>query len=170
MTLETVDINDLQAHPRNYRGHPAEQIAHLKASLAEYGIVKNIVVASDNVILAGHGLVQAAREAGYKELPVCRIAMPSTDPKAQKFLIIDNEISRKAHDDGEQLAALLADIQRTEGLLGTGYTDSELDRLIGDLAAEDFGKGADGKEFDENIDLTNVKMATCPECGHEFPA
>ena len=82
MNIENISIADLQAHPRNYRGHPEEQIAHLKASLQEYGIVKNIVVASDNVILAGHGLVQAARELGYTELPVYRIAMPSTDSGA----------------------------------------------------------------------------------------
>ena len=141
MTLETVDINDLQAHPRNYRGHPAEQIAHLKASLAEYGIVKNIVVASDNVILAGHGLVHAARELGYTELPVCRIAMPSTDPKAQKFLIIDNEISRKSLDDTDQLAALLKELQDSQDLTGTGYDSDEVTQLLNDLQAEEFGAG-----------------------------
>ena len=143
MTLETIAIDELQAHPRNYRGHPAEQIAHLKASLAEYGIVKNIVVASDNVILAGHGLVQAAREAGYKELPVCRIAMPSTDPKAQKFMVLDNEISRKSEDDADQLAALLKELQDSQDLTGTGYDSDEVTQLLNDLQAEEFAQVVD---------------------------
>jgi hypothetical protein len=24
-------------------------------------------------------------------------------------------------------------------------------------------------EYDENIDVSGIKTATCPECGHEFP-
>lgn len=138
---EIVSIDTLEAHPRNYRSHPEEQIAHLKASLADYGIVKNIVIANDNVILAGHGMVTAAREAGYTELPVYRIPIPSTDPKAQKFMVIDNEVSRQAEDDNAQLLALLVDIAKTEDLLGTGYDHEELDSLLAKLVT---GGGEDG--------------------------
>lgn len=144
--IKNMPIDKLQSHPRNYRGHPAEQIEHLKASLAEYGFVKNVIIANDNVILAGHGIVVAAREAGYKELPVHIIDMPSTDPKAQKFMVIDNEVSRGATNDNEQLVALLAEIQQFDSLTGTGYNDYELDRFIGDLAAAEFVKGAPGPE------------------------
>ena len=136
MNIETVSITDLQAHPRNYRGHPQEQIEHLKASLAEYGIVKNIGVASDNVILAGHGLVQAARELGYTELPVYRIAMPSTDPKAQKFMVLDNEVSRVAVDDEDKLAILLKELEND--LLGTGYDSNDINSIIADIADYEF--------------------------------
>jgi hypothetical protein len=45
-----------------------------------------------------------------------------------------------AVDDEKALAALLADIQRTDGagLQGTGWDDVALDKMIGELAAEDF--------------------------------
>lgn len=137
MDIEQVAITSLSPHPRNYRAHPAEQLSHLEASLAEYGWARNVVVSSDNVILAGHGIVEAARRRGETEVPVHRLALPSTDPKAEKFLVLENEVSRLAEDDETQLAALLADIQRTDGLDGTGWDDSGLDALIGELAKQD---------------------------------
>jgi DNA modification methylase len=135
--IVSVPITSLSPHPRNYRAHPDQQLEHLQASLQEFGWARNVVISSDNVILAGHGIVEAARRRGETEVPVHRLALPSTDPKAEKFLVLENEVSRLAQDDDAQLAALLADIQRTDGLEGTGYDDAALDALIGELAKQD---------------------------------
>jgi ParB-like chromosome segregation protein Spo0J len=130
MELELVPIEKLQPYPGNYRKHPPEQLAHLVASLQQYGWARNVVVSSDGVILAGHGIVEAARQTGLHEVPVHRLEYASDDPRAAKFLVLDNEVSRLAEDDNDQLAALLSDIQQTDDLGGTGYSDEELDRLI----------------------------------------
>ena len=167
MRIEMVQIGDLAPNEKNYRHHPQEQLEHLQASLQEFGWARNVVISSDNVILAGHGIVEAARRRGETEVPVHRLNLPSTDPKAEKFMVLENEVSRLASDDETQLAALLADVQRTEGLQGTGWDDGALDALIGKMAAED--AKAQGKEYDEDIDTSGIPMATCPECGHEFP-
>jgi hypothetical protein len=97
---------------------------------------------------------------------------PHDDARAEKLLVADNELSKLAVDDEKALSSLLADIQRQEGgLRGTGYDDGELDAMIAGLAAEDFAARQlpEGKEYDENLDLSNIKHVTCPECGHEFP-
>jgi len=134
--IEFVPISELTPHARNFRAHPERQIAELQASLREYGWARNVVISSDNVILAGHGIVEAARRNGHTSIPVYRLGLRGDDPKAEKFLVLENTVSRLAEDDDEQLAALLADVQRTEGLEGTGYDDMALDALIGELAAE----------------------------------
>jgi hypothetical protein len=60
-----------------------------------------------------------------------------------------------------------------DGLLTVaGHDDASLAQLLEEVAAQAAPTGfvpPDFKEFDENIDLSNVKTATCPECGHEFP-
>ena len=123
-------LENLKPYPGNYRKHPPEQLAHLVASLQQYGWARNVVISSDGVILAGHGIVEAARQTGLHEVPVHRLEYASDDPRAAKFLVLDNEVSRLAEDDNDQLAALLSDIQQTDDLGGTGYSDEELDRLI----------------------------------------
>jgi len=135
--IVSVPITSLSPHPRNYRAHPDQQLEHLQASLQEFGWARNVVISSDNVILAGHGIVEAARRRGETEVPVHRLNLPSTDPKAEKFMVLENEVSRLAEDDETQLAALLADVQSTEGLDGTGWDDGALDALIGELAKQD---------------------------------
>lgn len=137
MEIVSVPITSLSPHSRNYRSHPEAQLAHLQASLQEFGWARNVVISSDNVILAGHGIVEAARRRGETEVPVHRLNLPSTDPKAEKFMVLENEVSRLAEDDETQLAALLADVQSTEGLDGTGWDDRALDALIGELAKQD---------------------------------
>lgn len=142
MQLETVGIDELTEHPKNPRSHPPDQLAHLEASLADYGWARNVVIARDGVILAGHGIVQAARRRGETTVPVHRLDLASDDPKAEKFMVLENAVSRLAVDDDAQLAALLADVQRTEGLEGTGYDDAALAAILGDIDGAVFG-GAD---------------------------
>jgi len=133
MQIEQVPIDSLTPHARNFRHHPPAQLEHLQQSLREYGWARNVVVSRDNVILAGHGIVEAARKEGHTTVPVYRLDLKGDDPKAEKFLVLENTVSRLAEDDDTQLAALLADVQRTEGLAGTGYDDAALDALIGQL-------------------------------------
>ena len=63
---ETIPIARLKAHPRNYKGHPTDQIEHLAQSLREHGWYRSVVTASDYTILAGHGIVAAATSIGLR--------------------------------------------------------------------------------------------------------
>src|SRR5262245_55372260 len=77
-----VEIATLKRHPKNYREHPPEQIEHLKRSIREHGFYRNVVVARDDTILAGHGVVAAARHLGLKTMPVIRLAIDPDTPAA----------------------------------------------------------------------------------------
>jgi hypothetical protein len=167
-----VPIDSISPHPRNYRGHPAEQIEQIRASVLQFGQYREVVTSSDSVILCGHGVWEALKAEGHETVETHPMDFTHDDPRAEKLLIADNELSKLAIDDEKALAALLADIQRQEGgLQGTGYDDRRLDAMIAEMAAEDFADEhlPEGKEFDEDLDLSNIKRATCPECGHEFP-
>jgi hypothetical protein len=124
---ETVPLASLRDHPRNYRLHPEDQISQLKSSLQEHGVYRNVVVARDGTILAGHGVVQAAREIGLTEIRVVRLPLDPESPAALRVLVGDNEIEHLAEQDDRLLTELLKELAETEGeggLAGTGYDEA----------------------------------------------
>ena len=127
---ETVDVETLRPHPRNYKKHPEAQLEHIAESLREYGVYRNIVVAKDGTILAGHGVAEAARKRGLKSLPVRRLDLDPTDPRALKLVALDNELGRFAEADDRMLTELLKEVHDEVGLLGTGYDEKMLAALV----------------------------------------
>jgi hypothetical protein len=128
---ETVALNKLLPHPRNYRVHTEDQLAHLIESIKKNGFYRNVVVAKNNTILAGHGVVEAARKIKLTEIPVIRLNLDPSDPRALKVLAGDNEISRLAEIDDRALTDMLKDIKLMDtSLLGTGFDDMMLASLV----------------------------------------
>ena len=127
---ELVAVSALKPHPRNYRVHPPEQLAHIVELMRIGGVFKNIVVARDNTILMGHGVTEAAKLAGRERLPVRRLDVDSDDPRALMLVAGDNEIGKLAQTDDAALAAILAGVNESIGLLGTGMDDAMLAALI----------------------------------------
>lgn len=121
-------IAKLKAHPKNYQKHPKEQIKHLKESIRKNGFYRNVVVARDFTILAGHGVVQAAKELGKKQIPVIKLAIEPDSPEAMRVLTGDNEIHRLAQVDESALTDLLKSLTGMKGvsLLGTGLDPTML--------------------------------------------
>lgn len=130
--IEMVELDTLRPHPRNYNGHPDDQVEHLIASLRQHKFYKNVVVANDGTILAGHGIVQAARRVGVRRVPVHRLPYGPDDPEAWKVLSGDNEIARLRLVDDRGLADLLKETKERslDGLLGTGFDDMKLANLV----------------------------------------
>lgn len=130
--IELIPLDDLRPHPRNYRSHPEDQIVHLRQSWLDNGWYKNVVIAEDGTILAGHGICLGARAAGATHAPVRRMPLPADSPRALKILATDNEVSHLAQDDDRALSELLREVRQEDptGLLGTGYDDAMLATLV----------------------------------------
>ena len=153
---ETVAIENLTPHPKNYRGHPEKQIKHLMKSIQEHGFYRNIAVARDYTILAGHGVVTAATKLGLEEVPVVRLDLDPFDPLALKILAGDNEVTNLAHDDNRVLIEILNLVKEAEtvdGLLGTGHDDGTLAILMASAMPpqDDFDAAAEWQGMPEFI-------------------
>jgi hypothetical protein len=127
--VETVPLDSLRSHPRNYRGHPADQIEHLKESLRRHGLYRNLVVARDGTILAGHGIAEAARQLGMVEVKVIRQPYGPDDPRALQILAGDNYLSHFAEDNDRELTDLLRELASVDALFGTGFDTQQLAAL-----------------------------------------
>lgn len=132
LNIEIVPIETLKPHPRNYRSHPDDQIAHIAHSIKTNGFYRNVVISQDDYVLAGHGVVLGAKKNNLTEIPVVRMPFPHDDIRAIKLLTADNEISHLAEDDDRLLSELLKEVQSCDidGLLGTGYDEMMLANLV----------------------------------------
>jgi DNA modification methylase len=130
LSIEQRDPNKLRAHKGNYRKHPVPQLQQLRDSLQEHGFQKPIVIQPDGTILAGHGLVEAAKAAEMKAVPV----HVYDGPNPEKYLIADNETVRGSEDDQQALLALL---NAQESLEGTGWDTEAKDELAALLKAQE---------------------------------
>ena len=130
--IKYVSVSELKPHPKNYRAHPDDQLEHIIQSIKDNGHYRNVVVAQDNIILAGHGVVKASSKMGLESIPVGQLDVPHDDPKAIKVLTGDNEIAHLGLVDGRLLTELLKEVKDYDmnGLLGTGYDDAMLASLV----------------------------------------
>ena len=131
MNIETINVNELKEHPRNYKQHPEQQLEHIIKSIEEHGFYRNIVIAKDNTILAGHGVALACKSMGKQKVPVIRLDIDSDSTQALKVLTSDNEIGNLAMVDDRQLSEVLKDILDDDlDLTGTGFNEDQLSALI----------------------------------------
>ena len=176
---ERVRVDSLTPHPLNYKGHPDDQIEHIVASIRENGVYRNVVVARDGMILAGHGVCLALKKMGREWVDVVRLDVGPMDARALKVLAGDNEIGHLGEVDDRALSELLKTIQTEDvsGLLGTGYDDGSLDALLGSLmtdfdAGDPVQKGSGdpviGKEYKEDVEK-EVMYLSCPFCEKKWP-
>ena len=128
---QQINIDNLIPHPRNYKKHPDDQIKHLCTSIIENGIFRPIVIAEDNTILAGHGVVLACKKLDIKQVPTIKLNLKSDSKQALKVLTADNEVSHLAIGDDRALSEILKELLNDEvGLLGTGYDEMMLSNLL----------------------------------------
>lgn len=137
MYLQAVNIAELTPHPENYNRHSEAQIDELVKSLDAFEQFKNIVVCRGR-ILAGHGLVEAAKRKGMTQI-YALIRDDLTEAQQRALLIADNALPLMSDADANALAALLA---QTADVDIPGVTDEWLASMAGASAEVSFNAPA----------------------------
>jgi len=116
-------IADLTPDERNARKHNPRNIGMIMDSLQQVGAARSIVVDEDGKILAGHGVIEAAAEAGIERVQVVDadgetiIAVRRSGLTAEqkvKLALYDNRTAELAEWDAEVLSELGAEIDLSE--------------------------------------------------------
>jgi DNA modification methylase len=108
MNLKTVTIADLEPHPDNPKTHPTKQINELAKSLVKFSQVKNVVV-WNNRIIAGHGVIEAAKKEGVLTLKALDISH-WPEEKATEFMLADIRLPDMGVYDEAAMAEALREI------------------------------------------------------------
>lgn len=130
--IEQVAVSDLRPNPRNARVHSSKQLHQIKASIEEFGFNNPVLIDKDNLIIAGHGRVEAARLLGLETVPVLRIEH-LTDEQKRMFALADNKIALNASWDMEMLRQDVVELSALDLNLDleiTGFETAEIDLLI----------------------------------------
>lgn len=143
---EIVKIDKIVPYARNARTHSKEQIAQIRASFREFGVVAPLVVDEKYNLLVGHGRLEAARAEGIEEL-TCIVVEHLTDAQKRAYIIADNRLALNAGWDAEMLSVELADLQGADFDISLlGFDDAELNKLLGnieDVKDDDFDVDAE---------------------------
>ena len=90
------DISTLIPYEKNAKKHPKKQIDQVAASIKEFGFNQPIVVDKQNVVIVGHGRLEAAKLLGLKEVPVMQVDL--TEEQANAYRLADNKLNESEWD------------------------------------------------------------------------
>jgi DNA modification methylase len=124
-----VPIKKLKPLPGNPRRGDVEAV---RRSYERFGQRKPIVAQRDGTVIAGNHQLKAAQALGWSEMAV--VWVDDDEQTAKAFALADNRTADLGSYDNDALAELLADVAvDPELLLATGYTDADLEALIGEI-------------------------------------
>ncbi len=134
LTIRRVPIDSLHPDPANARAHPEANLDAIAASLARFEQVEPVLVqAGTNRIVAGHGRIAAMRRLGWESCDV--VELPINDLDAASLAIALNRSGELATWDESALATILEGLRREDALDGVGFSSTDIDQLLADLAA-----------------------------------
>jgi DNA modification methylase len=139
LKIEHTSVDRLIPYARNARTHSEPQVSQIAGSIAEFGFVNPILVGEDDVIIAGHGRLLAARKLGMAEVPVIRLEHLS-ETQRRALVIADNKIAANSTWDEDMLRLELEELRAEDFDLDiTGFDLDEIDRLLQGTDSEGAG-------------------------------
>ena len=148
MKLETISIDELKLDPNNARTHDNENLEAIAGSLTQFGQRKPIVVTGANIVIAGNGTLEAAKQLGWSEIVVAYTPHNWSYEDARAYALADNRTAELAEWDNDKLAMQLIELD------AVGY---ELD----DVGFQKLEPPT------EELKERKSKMIDCDQCGRK---
>jgi hypothetical protein len=152
-----VAISELRPHPKNRNKHPQEQIKRLAEILKYQGWRYPVKVSSrSGFVTSGHGRIEAAKLAGWAEVPV---NYQEYESEEQEYADVqaDNAIAGWAELDLSGVHTDLADLGPDLDLNMLGIRNFTIE-------PPNFEPGTE----EDQGKLDEKKPVQCPNCGEQF--
>jgi hypothetical protein len=174
--VEEIPLDALVPDAANARRRTDKGRSAISASLRQFGAGRSIVLDCANVVRAGNGTIEQAQAEGFDRVLVVEpepgqivaVRRPDwTATQATAYGIADNRTTDLSTFDEPALASLLEAIRSEPDypVEATGFTDGEIDDLLGSL-----GEQAAGKIDGEAVDDPLGEWQGMPECENEDQA
>ena len=148
MEIIKLNINDIKPYRNNAKIHTKEQIEQIKKSIQEFGMNDPIAVwGKDNLIVEGHGRLEALKQLGYNEVDCIRLDH-LTDEERKAYTLAHNKLTMNTDFDFDILNEELEDI-----------TDIDMSDFGFDLDFEDEEKEVVEDEFDIDSNIPEEPKA-----------
>lgn len=134
--FQMVSIEKLKPSPHNARTHSKKQIEQIRDSILKFGMITPLVVDNAFNLIAGHGRLEAMKEAGLSLVPIIRVDHLSEKEK-RAYALSDNRLAELSRWDEKTLATELAFLVEAElsceidfATEITGFSTPEIDVLL----------------------------------------
>src|SRR5579872_5851242 len=122
--------------PANARTHSRKQIEKIAKSIVKNGFINPMLVGPDDVIIAGHARLAAAKRLGLPQVPIIVLDHLSVQER-RALAIADNRLGEYAGWNDEMLRATLAALRAENFDLEFTFLDAqELERLMVQTASD----------------------------------
>ena len=155
LKIEYIPIDKLKPYERNNKKHEEYDINGITKSIEKYGFNDPIGIWRDNIVIEGHGRIEACKKLGITEVPCVRLDH-LTDKQRREYAIMHNKTSELAEYDFDNLKLELDDLDLSDFDIDFGIPKV--------MSAEELD------QFFENSDEKpkTPKKIKCPLCGGEF--
>lgn len=156
LKVDYIPIEQLKPYEKNAKIHTPEQIEQIKKSVQQFGMNDPIGIwGKDNLIIEGHGRLQACKELGMKEVPVIRLD-DLTDEQRRAYTLVHNQTTMNT---GFNMVILDEELDNIDiDMSELGFPDSE------EVDLDDFFTEAEEPIKDEK----ETDTITCPYCHKQF--
>lgn len=155
-----IKISELTPYENNARTHSNEQIEAICNSIKEFGFINPVIIDENNMILVGHGRIEAAKVLGIDEAPYRRIENLTEDQK-RAYILADNKLSDLGGWDEDLLAQELGEIDLDMSLFGFDNID------IGDIDINEDIEEDEVPEINEDAE-PKAKLGDIYKLGNHF--
>lgn len=129
MKIVEKNINELVIYENNPRKND-EAVKYVAESITQFGFKVPVIIDKDNVIVAGHTRVKAAKKLKLKTVP-CIVADDLTPEQIKAFRLADNKVSELSEWDEDLLNDELDDICNID-MTVFGFDDLETNMVDDD--------------------------------------
>ena len=127
LNTEIIPIDNLVPDENNARTHSKKNIDAIAKSLQTFGQRKPVVITQNNVVVAGNGTLEAAKQIGWKGLAVVRVPADWDSDTIKAYALADNRTAELASWDSKVLLSQLRELKLEDWNVGElGFKDFDL--------------------------------------------
>jgi len=149
LQMEWPAPDQLVADPLNARTHSTRQIKQIAQSITRFGFNAPILVDRSNMIIAGHGRLEAAKLLRLAQVPIVRLEHLDS-AQANALMTADNRLTDLSSFDNDRLGQLLADLTVNIDLADIGFSPAESDLIIAGVETSDADAAAEATTAIDN--------------------
>lgn len=132
MEIIKLKIGELKPYEKNAKIHTKEQVEQIKNSIKQFGMNDPIAVwGENNLIVEGHGRLEALKSLGYEEVECIRLDH-LTDEERKAYTLAHNKLTMNTDFDLDILNFELEDIKEID-MEQFGFLDELMNDINGEL-------------------------------------
>lgn len=128
LSIKILDVKNIKNYKNNPR-HNDNAVDAVAESIKQFGFKVPIIIDKDNIIVAGHTRLKAAKKLGLETVP-CIVADDLTPEQVKAFRLADNKTAEKAEWDISKLELELSELSEMDldfDMADFGFDMSEIE-------------------------------------------